>query len=58
MIHYPELKNNSEGLRAEAHEDINLITLLIGTEQKGLEVYNKEKSGYQLMLGQIKLFVM
>ena len=43
MIHYPKLKNNSSGLRAEAHEDINLITLLIGTEQEGLEVLNKEK---------------
>ena len=34
------IKNNSAGLRAEAHEDINLITLLIGTEQEGLEVLN------------------
>ncbi len=48
MIHYPEFKNNSAGLRAEAHEDINLITLLIGTEQEGLDsileedVFNEE----------------
>ena len=58
MIHYPELKNNSAGLRAEAHEDINLITLLIGTEQEVWKFIIKKKSGYQLMLGQIKLFVM
>ena len=55
MIHYPELKNNSEGLRAEAHEDINLITLLIGTEQKGLEVYNKEKKWIPINVGSDKI---
>ena len=55
MIHYPKLKNNSAGLRAEAHEDINLITLLIGTEQKGLEVYNKEKKWIPINVGSDKI---
>jgi len=55
MIHYPKLKNNSAGLRAEAHEDINLITLLIGTEQKGLEIYNKEKKWIPINVGSDKI---
>ena len=55
MIHYPELKNNSAGLRAEAHEDINLITLLIGTEQEGLEVLNKEKKWIPIDVGSNKI---
>ena len=29
LIHYPKTEKRSTGLRAEAHEDINLITLLI-----------------------------
>ena len=29
-------------LRARAHEDINLITLLVGAEESGLEVQNTE----------------
>jgi isopenicillin N synthase-like dioxygenase len=31
----------SAAVRAAAHEDINLITLLVGAEQPGLEVLNK-----------------
>ena len=55
MIHYPKLKNNSAGLRAEAHEDINLITLLIGTEQEGLEILNKEKKWIPISVGSNKI---
>ena len=55
MIHYPEFKNNSAGLRAEAHEDINLITLLIGTEQEGLEVLNKEEKWIPINVGSNKI---
>ena len=42
LIHYPKIDQKNNGLRAEAHEDINLITLLLGTEQEGLEVLNKD----------------
>ena len=42
LIHYPRIDQKNNGLRAEAHEDINLITLLLGTEQEGLEVLNKD----------------
>ena len=41
-IHYPPVKNNEIGERAGAHEDINLITLLIGGHESGLEILSKE----------------
>ena len=41
-IHYPPVKNNEIGERAGAHEDINLITLLIGGHKSGLEILTKE----------------
>ncbi len=40
-IHYPPVNDLSNIHRARAHEDINLITLLIGAEEGGLEVLNK-----------------
>ena len=42
LIHYPPVKDSSNILRARAHEDINLITLLVGAEESGLEVQNPE----------------
>jgi len=41
-IHYPPVKNNEIGERAGAHEDINLITLLIGGHKSGLEILSQE----------------
>ena len=41
-IHYPKVDINEEGERAGAHEDINLITLLIGGHQPGLEIKLKD----------------
>lgn len=41
-IHYPPVENNTNPYRARAHEDINLITLLIGAEEGGLEVLSKD----------------
>ena len=43
-IHYPPVDSNLNPHRARAHEDINLITLLIGAEEGGLEVLNKDGS--------------
>jgi len=43
-IHYPPVESRSNLHRARAHEDINLITLLIGAEEGGLEVLNKDGS--------------
>lgn len=42
VLHYPPIKDaNAPNVRAAAHEDINLITLLAGSEQGGLEVLNR-----------------
>jgi len=41
-IHYPPVINNEIGERAGAHEDINLITLLIGGHKSGLEILSQK----------------
>lgn len=42
-IHYPPIKQEPKNaIRAEAHEDINLITLLVGASAEGLEVKTAE----------------
>ncbi len=41
-IHYPPIVNEPKSaIRAEQHEDINLITLLVGASADGLEVLDK-----------------
>jgi isopenicillin N synthase-like dioxygenase len=42
LIHYPPVEDQSNILRARAHEDINLITLLVGAEESGLEIQNSD----------------
>jgi isopenicillin N synthase-like dioxygenase len=43
LLHYPPLAGHSNGaIRAGAHEDINLITLLLGAEEAGLELLTRE----------------
>ena len=42
VIHYPPLDREEKGERAGAHEDINLITLLIGGQQAGLEILSRK----------------
>ena len=41
-IHYPPVQSDEKGERSGAHEDINLITLLIGGHQPGLEILTKK----------------
>jgi isopenicillin N synthase-like dioxygenase len=42
-IHYPPIKEEPKSaIRAEQHEDINLITLLIGASADGLEILSKQ----------------
>lgn len=42
ILHYPPiLDEDIPNVRAAAHEDINLLTLLIGSEQAGLEVLSR-----------------
>ncbi|MGY6555960.1 MAG: isopenicillin N synthase family dioxygenase [Wenzhouxiangella sp.] len=43
-IHYPPIANAPEGaVRAARHEDINLITLLIGSKEQGLEILTRDE---------------
>ena len=42
LLHYPPIAPDAEGVRAGAHEDINLITLLLGAEEAGLELLDRE----------------
>lgn len=43
LLHYPPVADaNGGAIRAGAHEDINLITLLLGAEEAGLELLDKD----------------
>jgi isopenicillin N synthase-like dioxygenase len=43
LLHYPPVPDAESGaIRAGAHEDINLITLLLGAEEAGLELLTRE----------------
>lgn len=43
LLHYPPILDaTGEAIRAGAHEDINLITLLLGAEEAGLELLTKD----------------
>lgn len=42
LLHYPPTPPKPEGVRAEAHEDINVITLLLGAEEAGLQLQTRE----------------
>jgi isopenicillin N synthase-like dioxygenase len=43
LLHYPPVDDAIGGaIRAGAHEDINLITLLLGAEEAGLELLTKQ----------------
>ena len=41
LLHYPPVSPDAPGIRAGAHEDINLITLLLGAEEGGLELRDR-----------------
>ncbi len=41
LLHYPPIPLDADGIRAGAHEDINLITLLLGAEEAGLQLLTK-----------------
>lgn len=42
LLHYPPTPPNPDGVRAGAHEDINVITLLLGAEEAGLQLLTRE----------------
>jgi isopenicillin N synthase-like dioxygenase len=41
LLHYPPVSAEAPGVRAGAHEDINLITLLLGAEEAGLQLLDR-----------------
>jgi isopenicillin N synthase-like dioxygenase len=42
LLHYPPIPSDAIGVRAGAHEDINTITLLLGAEEAGLELLDRD----------------
>jgi len=42
LLHYPPIAQDSGSIRAGAHEDINVITLLLGAEEAGLELLSRD----------------
>ena len=42
LLHYPPISADAPGIRAGAHEDINLITLLLGAEEAGLQLLDRD----------------
>jgi isopenicillin N synthase-like dioxygenase len=42
LLHYPPVSPTAEGIRAGAHEDINVITLLLGAEESGLQLLDRD----------------
>ncbi|MDP2215429.1 isopenicillin N synthase family oxygenase [Phenylobacterium sp.] len=42
LLHYPPTAGDGPHIRAAAHEDINVITLLLGAEEAGLEVRRRD----------------
>ncbi|MFM7027127.1 MAG: isopenicillin N synthase family dioxygenase [Chakrabartia sp.] len=41
LLHYPPVSAEAPGIRAGAHGDINLITLLLGAEEGGLQLLTR-----------------
>jgi isopenicillin N synthase-like dioxygenase len=42
LLHYPPAGFDGPNVRAAAHEDINVITLLLGAEEAGLELLDRD----------------
>lgn len=42
LLHYPPVPKDAGGIRAGAHEDINAITLLLGAEEAGLQILDRD----------------
>lgn len=42
LLHYPPVSPQAAGIRSGAHEDINVITLLLGAEEAGLQLLSRD----------------
>jgi isopenicillin N synthase-like dioxygenase len=57
-IHYPPIiKEPESAIRAEQHEDINLITLLVGASSGGLQVLTKSGDWLDVIPGEQEIVV-
>jgi isopenicillin N synthase-like dioxygenase len=57
-IHYPPiLQEPDSAIRSEQHEDINLITLLVGASAGGLQVLTKEDKWMDVLPGENEIVV-
>ncbi len=57
-IHYPPILEEPESaIRAEEHEDINLITLLVGASAGGLQVMDKDGNWLDALPGENEIVV-
>lgn len=48
LLHYPPVPADAPGVRAGAHEDINVITLLLGAEEAGLQLLDRDGRWLQI----------
>lgn len=44
LLHYPPMRAVAPGVRAAAHGDINVVTLLLGAEEAGLQAQTRDGS--------------
>lgn len=57
-IHYPPIvREPQSAIRAEQHEDINLITLLVGASADGLEILSKDSEWLPIKAGPNEIVV-
>ncbi len=57
-IHYPPITEEPlSAIRAEQHEDINLITLLVGASAGGLQIQNKKGEWLDIIPGEDEIVV-
>jgi isopenicillin N synthase-like dioxygenase len=57
-IHYPPITEEPKSaIRSEQHEDINLITLLVGASSGGLQLLNKKNEWQEIMPGEDEIVV-
>jgi isopenicillin N synthase-like dioxygenase len=48
LLHYPPIENAEGAVRAEAHGDINTITLLLGAEEAGLQLLKRDGEWFSI----------
>ena len=57
LLHYPPVSADAPGVRAGAHEDINTITLLLGAQEAGLQLLDRDGEWLPVAPGEGELVV-